>query len=44
MDNLKKGYEPQLLKIAVIADYFDVTVDYLINNSPVGSGRDDSNA
>lgn len=40
MDNLKKGYEPQLLKIAVIADYFDVTVDFLINNSPAGRGKE----
>lgn len=38
--NLKKGYEPQLGKIVIIADYFGVTVDYLINNSPVGSGKE----
>ena len=37
IDNLKKGYEPQLAKIVIIADYFGVSVDYLINNSPVGN-------
>lgn len=38
IDNLKRGYEPQLAKIVIIADYFGVTVDYLINNdSPVGT-------
>lgn len=40
IDNLKKGYEPRLAKIVIIADYFGVTVDYLINNSPVGSGKE----
>lgn len=40
IDNLKNGYEPQLAKIVIIADYFGVTVDYLINNSPVGSGKE----
>lgn len=40
IDNLKKGYEPRLSKIVIIADYFGVTVDYLINNSPVGSGKE----
>lgn len=35
IDNLKRGFEPQLAKIVIIADYFGVTVDYLINNSPV---------
>lgn len=43
IDNLKKGYEPQLAKIVIIADYFGVTVDYLINNSPVGSGKENCN-
>ncbi len=37
IDNLKKGYEPQRAKIVSIADYFGVSVDYLINNSPVGN-------
>lgn len=43
IDNLKKGYEPRLAKIVIIADYFGVTVDYLINNSPVGSGKENCN-
>lgn len=43
IDNLKKGYEPQLAKIVIIADYFGVTVDYLVNNSPVGSGKENCN-
>lgn len=43
IDNLKNGYEPQLAKIVIIADYFGVTVDYLINNSPSGSGRESLN-
>lgn len=37
IDNLKIGCEPQLLKIAIIADYFNVTVDFLVNHSPVES-------
>lgn len=37
IDNLKRGFEPRLSKIVIIADYFDVTVDYLINHSPVGN-------
>lgn len=40
IDNLKNGYEPRLSKIVIIADYFGVTVDYLINNSPVGSEKE----
>ncbi|MCM1327969.1 MAG: helix-turn-helix domain-containing protein [Ruminococcus sp.] len=38
IDNLKRGFEPRLAKIVIIADYLGVTVDYLINNSPVGTG------
>lgn len=34
IDNLKRGFEPRLAKIVIIADYFGVTVDYLINNFP----------
>lgn len=42
IDNLKKGYEPQLPKIVIIADYFGVTVDYLIhNNSILWNGKED---
>ena len=37
IDNLKRGFEPRLSKIVIIADYFGVTVDNLINNSPVGN-------
>lgn len=37
IDNLKRGFEPRLAKIVIIADYFGVTVDYLINNYPVGT-------
>lgn len=40
IDNLKRGFEPRLSKIVIIADYFGVTVDYLINNSPVGNGKE----
>lgn len=35
MDDLRKGFDPQLGKMVVIADYFSVTVDYLINNKTV---------
>lgn len=40
IDNLKRGFEPQLAKIVIIADYFGVTVDYLINNSPIWNGKE----
>lgn len=33
IDNLKCGFDPQLTKIVIIANYFNVTVDYLINNN-----------
>ncbi len=39
IDNLKRGFEPRLAKIVIIADYFGVTVDYLINNFPSGDGK-----
>ena len=41
VDNLKRGFDPQLAKIVIIADYFDVTVDYLVNhNLPSGNRKD----
>lgn len=44
IDNLKRGYEPQLAKIVIIADYFGVTVDYLVNNFPSEDGKENLNA
>ena len=35
IDNLKKGYEPQLAKIVIIADYFGVTLDQLAGRAPL---------
>lgn len=41
IDNLKKGFDPQITKIVIIADYFDVTVDYLINHNLPSRNRKD---
>lgn len=45
MDDLIKGFDPQLGKMVVIADYFGVTVDYLINDKtvPDQNGKDGIN-
>lgn len=32
VDNIKRGYIPAVDKVAAIADYFNVTVDYLLKN------------
>lgn len=41
VDNMKKGSKPSIDKIQPIAEYFGVTVDYLIGNSPVRHGSMD---
>lgn len=38
VENMKKGSMPSIDKIAKIADYFGVTTDYLLGNSPVRHG------
>lgn len=41
IDNMKRGYIPAVDKVALIAEYFNVTVDYLLKNNkfPVGEQK-----
>jgi len=39
IDNMKRGYIPAVDKVAAIAGYFNVTVDYLLKNNKFPDGE-----